>query len=92
MPEPKAITGELHVGIRVAPSGEPCVSILWPSGDGLLLPKGQTLHFAFLLLATVRNLFRNVEELEAAVLSAKAGVDILVPPVAEVKEERPTVQ
>jgi hypothetical protein len=77
MGEPKAITGQLHIGIRVAPTGEPCVFFEWPDGSGLLLSKGQALTFAFTVLATVRNLFRNVEELETAVIAAKAEADTL---------------
>jgi hypothetical protein len=85
MPEPRPVTAQLHIGIRVAPTGEPCVLIQWPDGSGFLLPKGQALCFAFTILATVRNLFCNVSELEAAVLLAKSEAEALVDP-------RPIVQ
>jgi hypothetical protein len=91
--QPTPMSGELAVGIRVSPSGEPCISIVWPDGSGFLLPKGQALHFAFVILATVRNLFSSVEELNDAVLQAKAGVDLLAQPGdAETKDNRPVLQ
>ena len=72
MPEPRAVSGQLHIGIRVAPDGEPCVMFEFPDGSGFLLNKGTALCYAFTILATTRNLFRNVEELDQAVLAAKA--------------------
>jgi hypothetical protein len=80
LPDPKAITGQVYIGIRVAPNGEPCILFQWPDGSGLLLPKEQALNFAFTTLAVVRNLFRDVAELEAAVLAAKAEADLIANP------------
>jgi hypothetical protein len=68
--------GQLSIGMRPAPTGEICVFIQWPDGSGFLLPKGQALCFAFSVLATTRNLFRDVEELDAAVLAAKEEADV----------------
>ena len=93
MPEPKAVSGQLHVGIRVAPDATPCVFIEWPDGSGFLLPRGQALNFAFTILAQARNLFTSVEELERAVVLAKTEMDRIVPIVPKPdKDDRPIVQ
>ena len=44
-PNPGPISGQLHIGIRVAPDGEPCLFIEQPDGSGFLLPKGQALWY-----------------------------------------------
>jgi hypothetical protein len=90
--QPKAMSGELRIGIRVSPTGEPCVLFEWPDGSGFLLPKGQALCFAFTILATARNLFSSVEELNAAVLAAKDESDRIVPVPPEPKDDRPVLQ
>jgi hypothetical protein len=86
LPDPIAVSGQLHIGIRVAPNGEPCVLFQWPDGSGLMLPKQQALCFAFTTLAVVRNLFRDVQALEQAVLAAKGEADMLL------ANTQPTVQ
>jgi hypothetical protein len=93
MPQPQPMNGgSLRVAIRVAPTGEACVLIEWPDGSGFMLPKGQALHFAFVILAQARNLFASVEELNDAVLEAKAGVDLLAQPGSEATDHRPVLQ
>src|SRR5262249_25297050 len=74
-PAAKIAGGELRIGIRVAPDGMPCIMIEWPDGSGFLLPRGQALRLAFRILALVRNLFRNVAELEEEVAAAHAEVE-----------------
>ncbi len=91
MPDSRPISGQLHIGIRVAPNGEPCVFLEQPDGSGFLLPKGQALCYAFTILAQARNLFSSVEELEAAVVIAKAEMDLPVPPKTDT-DARPIVQ
>jgi hypothetical protein len=93
MQESRPISGQLHIGIKVAPDGSPCVFIEWPDGSGFLLPKGQALCYAFTILAQARNLFTSVEELEAAVVLAKTEMDRIAPIVPKAdKDDRPIVQ
>jgi hypothetical protein len=94
MPEPRPITGQLYIGIKVAPDGTPCVLLGQPDGGGFMLPKEQGLYYGLAILAQVRNLFSSVEELEQALLAAKNEVDRIAPilPKSEPKDDRPIVQ
>ena len=51
----------------ITPEGEKVVTVQWPSGDGFVLGRDEALRFAFTMLATVRNLFASVDELNAVV-------------------------
>jgi hypothetical protein len=74
--EPKLMKKiQLRVGIRVAPDGEPCVFFEWADGTGFMCSRGQALCFAFNILGVARNLFRNVAELDEAVVKAKSQAD-----------------
>jgi len=57
----------------ITPSGEKVVSVEWPNGQGFVLERDEALGFAFTMLATVRNLFSSVDELNAAVLAIQNG-------------------